>query len=110
MPEVKRPIYGTLSDSPVFEIEFLGQDEQIVSSRIYAFGSAASNRLVRRGKELRVTLRSELVPWIPNLQRQSRQTALWRNVFTQVLQLEGEFFTAKVCFSDHHSKSSVPKG
>jgi hypothetical protein len=31
MSEVKKAIYGTFSDSAVFEIEFLGQDEQMVS-------------------------------------------------------------------------------
>ena len=38
MPEVKRPIYGALSDSPVFEIEFLGQDEQMVSCGFFDSG------------------------------------------------------------------------
>ena len=103
MPEVKRPIYGALSDSPVFEIEFLGQDEQMVSCGFFDL-SAHSDKLVRRGKEHRVTLLLELVLWIRNLQHQSRQTAQWGNVFTRVLQREEGFCTAKVRLSGHHSK------
>ena len=99
MPEAKRPIYGALSDSAVFEVEFLGQDEQMVSRNVDfdLAVSDASNELVLRGKELRVTLQEELVHWIPNSKRRLRQTARWGNVCSQVLRQEGGFFIAKVC-------------
>ncbi len=45
MPEAKRPIYGALSDSAVFEIEFLGQDEQMVSCVTIAFGPFAAKKV-----------------------------------------------------------------